>query len=253
MPASEAARLGNGAAAATSPTVRAMAAAMPRVRRRMQGAYAVLTGAARGGTVAHRDDHRRRAADRDLRGQRGHHPSQDRARGRAAAAAGAGIGASTTFSVFTGLDAMGSAHGLEVPTGDLRLAADLEPGRPKGTGPGRRPTSSTPRASRGRPARARSRAGWRPRPRSAGCGSRRRSRRVHGLARRDAPLHEQPAYGVEATRAAGPFLLAIVRRLQALGVEVDQVHPEYSPGQLEVSVGRTGPWRRPTASCSCVT
>jgi glutamine synthetase len=32
-----------------------------------------------------------------------------------------------------------------------------------------------------------------------------------------------------------------VRRLQALGVEVDQVHPEYSPGQLEVSVGRTGP------------
>ena len=55
------------------------------------------------------------------------------------------------------------------------------------------------------------------------------------------PLHEQPAYGLEATRAAGPFLLALVRRLQALGVEVDQVHPEYSPGQLEVSVGRTGP------------
>ena len=54
------------------------------------------------------------------------------------------------------------------------------------------------------------------------------------------PLHEQPAYGIEATRAAGPFLLALVRRLESVGVEVDQVHPEYSPGQLEVSVGRTG-------------
>ena len=69
----------------------------------------------------------------------------------------------------------------------------------------------------------------------------------------DTPLHEQPAYGLEATRAAGPFLLAIVRRLQALGVEVDQVHPEYSPGQLEVSVGRPGRSRRPTASCWCAT
>ena len=47
MPASDAARFGRGVAAATSPAVRAMAAAMPRVRRRMQGAYAVLTGTRR--------------------------------------------------------------------------------------------------------------------------------------------------------------------------------------------------------------
>jgi glutamine synthetase len=55
------------------------------------------------------------------------------------------------------------------------------------------------------------------------------------------PLHAQPAYGIEATRAAGAYLLALVRRLRALGVPVDQVHPEYAPGQLEVSVGVAGP------------
>ena len=55
------------------------------------------------------------------------------------------------------------------------------------------------------------------------------------------PLHAQPAYGIEATRAAGAYLLALVRRLRALGVPVEQVHPEYSPGQLEVSVGVAGP------------
>ena len=55
------------------------------------------------------------------------------------------------------------------------------------------------------------------------------------------PLHAQPAYGIEATRAAGAYLLALVRRLRALGVPVDQVHPGVLAGQLEVSVGVAGP------------
>ena len=161
---------------------------------------------------------------------------------RAAAAASAGIGASSTFSVFTGLDAMGSAHGLEVPTGDLRLVADLDahvvdgawawaPADLVDTDGAPWPTCSrtfarrlddaaTARGLRLEASFESEFTAW------------------HGD---DTPLHAQPAYGVEATRAAGPFLLAIVRRLQAVGVEVDQVHPEYSPGQLEVSVGRTGP------------
>ncbi|MDX6376156.1 MAG: glutamine synthetase [Gaiellaceae bacterium] len=162
--------------------------------------------------------------------------------GRAAAASTAGIGASTTFSVFTGLDAMGAAHGLEIPTGDLRLVADLDAHVVDG-------------AWAWAPADLVDTAGA-PWPTCARTFARRMEQRAaEGGLRVEAsfeseftawhadgrPLHEQPAYGLEATRAAGPFLLAIVRRLQALGVEVDQVHPEYSPGQLEVSVGRTGP------------
>ncbi len=161
---------------------------------------------------------------------------------RAASAATAGIGASTTFSVFTGLDAMGAAHGLEVPTGDLRLVADIAAVAIDG------PWAWAPadlRDTEGAP--------W---PTCSRTFARRMEQRAaeRGL-RLEAsfeseftvwggdgrPLHEQPAYGVEATRASGAFLLALVRRLEALGVEVEQVHPEYSPGQLEVSVGRTGP------------
>lgn len=161
---------------------------------------------------------------------------------RAAAAASAGIGASTAFSVFTGLDAMGAAHGLEVPTGDMRLVADLDAHVVDG------PWAWAPADlvdTEGAP--------W---PTCARTFVRRMEQRAMERGLRvvasfeseftawhadGSPVHEQPAYGLEATRAAGPFLLAIVRRLQALGVEVDQVHPEYSPGQLEVSVGSTGP------------
>ena len=53
--------------------------------------------------------------------------------GRAAYAATAGIGASTVFAVFDGLDVMGAAHGLELPTGDMRLRADLEAAVSDGT------------------------------------------------------------------------------------------------------------------------
>jgi glutamine synthetase len=161
---------------------------------------------------------------------------------RAAAAAAVGIGASTTFSVFTGLDAMGSARGLEVPTGDLRLVADLDARVEDG------PFAWAPADLvdlDGAP--------WPTCARTFG-------RRMEDAAAArgltcamtfetefnvwdadGAPLHAQPAYGIEATRAAGAYLLALVRRLRALGVPVDQVHPEYAPGQLEVSVGVTGP------------
>jgi glutamine synthetase len=160
---------------------------------------------------------------------------------RADMAATAGIGASTTFSVFTGLDAMGAARGLEVPTGDFRLVADLDAAAIDG------PWAWAPADlcdTDGAP--------W---PTCSRTFARHMERRVAERGFRveasfeteftvwdgdGRALHEQPAYGLEATRAAGPYLLALVRRLEALGIDVDQVHPEYSPGQLEVSVGSTG-------------
>jgi glutamine synthetase len=148
-------------------------------------------------------------------------------------AASAGIGASTTFSVFTGLDAIGSAHGLEVPTGDFRLVADLAAAAIDG------PWAWAPADlcdTEGAPWPTCSRTFARAmEQRLADRGLRLQASFETEFTVWDgegSPLHEQPAYGLEATRAAGAFLLALVRRLQALGIEVDQVHPEYSPDLL---------------------
>jgi glutamine synthetase len=162
--------------------------------------------------------------------------------GRAEAAASTGIGASTTFSVFTGQDAMGSAHGLEIPTGDLRLVADLDahvvdgpfawaPADLHDLDGAPWPTCARTFARRMEQAAS---------ERGLACSMTFESE-FNAWDADGAPLHAQPAYGVEATRAAGAYLLALVRRLRALGVPVDQVHPEYSPGQLEISVGVAGP------------
>jgi glutamine synthetase len=157
-------------------------------------------------------------------------------------AASAGIGASTTFGAFTGIDVIATAGGLEIPTGDFRLVADraalVEAGEWAWAPADLHDTEGEP---------------W---PICARGFARRMEREADaaGLAllmsfesewsawRADGtPAHTQPAYGVEATRAASDILLGVHRRLTALGIEVDQLHPEYSPGQLEVSVGATGP------------
>jgi glutamine synthetase len=201
-----------------------------------------LTGPARGGTVAAVPNVDAELLTVTFVDNGGITRAKTVPAGRAASAATIGIGASTTFSVFTGLDAMGSAHGLEVPTGDLRLVADL--GAHVVDGPfAWAPADLVDLDGQPWPTCARTFA----------------RRMEHAVAERglgcsmtfetefnvwDAdgePLHQQPAYGVEATRAAGAFLLALVRRLRAVGVPVDQVHPEYAPGQLEVSVGVAGP------------
>ena len=145
---------------------------------------------------------------------------------------------------------MGSARGLEVPTGDFRLVADLDAAAIDG------PWAWAP----GRPVRHR---------RRAVADLLAHVRAAHGAARRRARvptceatfeteftsgtatagrLHEQPAYGIEATRAAGPFLLALVRRLRgARHRRRPGASRSTRPGQLEVSVGvhRAGRGGRP--------
>ena len=170
-------------------------------------------------------------------------------------AASAGIGASTTFSVFTGLDAMGAARGLEVPTGDFRLVADLDAAAIDG------PWAWAPADlcdTEGAP--------W---PTCSRTFARRMERRVAERGFRveasfeteftvwdgdGRALHEQPAYGLEATRAAGPFLLALVRRLRG---PRRRGRPG-APGVLARparGVGGYAPGRspRPTGSCWCAT
>ncbi|WP_326798996.1 glutamine synthetase family protein [Streptomyces sp. NBC_01808] len=48
-------------------------------------------------------------------------------------------------------------------------------------------------------------------------------------------LGEGPAYGLARLADSGAYLLDIVDALTAQGVEVLQIHPEYEPGQFEIS------------------
>jgi glutamine synthetase/glycine/D-amino acid oxidase-like deaminating enzyme len=56
-----------------------------------------------------------------------------------------------------------------------------------------------------------------------------------------APAHDGPGYGARALAALEPFALELVDALEAQGIEVEQFHPEYSPGQVEVSVAPRAP------------
>ena len=50
------------------------------------------------------------------------------------------------------------------------------------------------------------------------------------------PSHTGPAYGADVLAANEPFATALIRALEAQGTGVMQFHPEYSTGQMEVSV-----------------
>jgi glutamine synthetase len=157
-------------------------------------------------------------------------------------AATAGIGASTTFGIFTGRDLMAVSGGLEIPTGDFRLVADrgalVRDGDWAWAPADIRDTEGDPwpLCSRTFAHRMERRA------RDMGLDVRMTFETEWTAWRADGtPAHQQPAYGLEPTRAAGDLLLAVARRLDALGVPVDQLHPEYSPGQLEASVGAATP------------
>jgi glutamine synthetase len=50
------------------------------------------------------------------------------------------------------------------------------------------------------------------------------------------PAHTGPAYGAIALADVEPFATAVIRALEEQGTGVMQFHPEYSTGQLEISV-----------------
>ncbi len=62
------------------------------------------------------------------------------------------------------------------------------------------------------------------------------------------PGCDGPAYGLERIVELGDYLLDILRALEIAGIEVEQVHPEYAPGQFEISVAPLDPVRAADAS-----
>jgi glutamine synthetase len=50
-----------------------------------------------------------------------------------------------------------------------------------------------------------------------------------------------PAYGMTRLIELSDYCVDLLRALEAQGISVEQLHPEYAPGQFEVSVGAAGP------------
>jgi glutamine synthetase len=55
------------------------------------------------------------------------------------------------------------------------------------------------------------------------------------------PLHRQPAYGLATLRDVGPYLRVVAERLNAHGVSIEKIHPEYVVGQVETSLRPAAP------------
>jgi glutamine synthetase len=57
----------------------------------------------------------------------------------------------------------------------------------------------------------------------------------------DSPIHRGPAYGLPVLATISDCALDLIAALEEEGVGVDQFHPEYSMGQLEISVPPADP------------
>jgi glutamine synthetase len=55
------------------------------------------------------------------------------------------------------------------------------------------------------------------------------------------PVAQGPAYGMDRVVEQSDYLRDVVRALTAQGLAVEQIHPEYAPGQFEVSVAAEDP------------
>lgn len=170
--------------------------------------------------------------------------------GRLASVARAGIGVSPCFETFTLDDGMTRTKDLGGPDGDLRLVPDLDRIVPLAAMPGwawapgdkyeqdRTPWASCQRTFLRRIVDAAA---------------------VQGLrilasyelewcvgSERDGafePAFTGPAYGMARLEAAADYGREVVQALLDEGVAVEQFHPEYAEGQLEVSVAPNDPVR----------
>jgi glutamine synthetase len=157
---------------------------------------------------------------------------------RAVTAGQRGVGSPFAFAIFQGNDAMATATGFEA-TGDTRVVPDLDRLTGGIDGWGWAPGAIYDPSGQRWPYCTR----WfleRMIDRAAEAGFDVRMAFEHEwYAEHDdgTPAHHTPAYSLAATAEAGGYMRELVRRLDNHGVVVEQIHPEYSPGQMEVSVG----------------
>lgn len=155
-----------------------------------------------------------------------------------------GLGASTTFAVFRGDDLMASAHGFEVPVGDMRLMPD--PASLAGPVDGWSWAAADLHDVEGEPLPICSRSFLRRMVERADAAGLRISMayETEWYAEREAdgaPAHDGPGYGLATLAEVGSYIRTVMGRLEGFGVPVVQIHPEYSPGQVELSVAPADP------------
>ena len=164
-----------------------------------------------------------------------------------------GVGLSPVFSVFLVDDQITSSPQLGGPTGDTRLVPDPDAVTPLAASPGWALAPADQRGQDGEPYPACARTFARSMlERLAGRGlelrggyevefflGRRLAAADGGPEPDPIPAHPGPAYSAIALVEVEPFATSLVRALEEQGTGVMQFHPEYSTGQLELSIPHT--------------
>lgn len=168
--------------------------------------------------------------------------------GRLEAACASGVGMSPVFDVYLSDDSMTSTAQTGGPVGDLRLFPDLDrlvqlhPEPRWAWAPVDRRTQAGDPYDGCQRTFARAMAA-----RAGGAGlSLRMAFEVEWFVGYDegdglTPACRGPAYGMTRVLEVADYLADVLEALDAEGVVVEQLHPEYAPGQMELSVAAAGP------------
>jgi glutamine synthetase len=170
-------------------------------------------------------------------------------RARLDAVATHGVGFSPVFDVFLADDSITAGRLVGGPAGDLRLIPDLAALRPLAAQPGWGWAPGDRYTQEGVPYEGCQRTFAR--RMTARAGQRGLSLRmgfetewttgVEDADGRFVPAFDKAAYGMTRVIRVSEQLRELIRALGAQGVDVQQVHPEYAAGQLEVSVACEDP------------
>jgi glutamine synthetase len=167
---------------------------------------------------------------------------------RLARSAAWGVGMSTVFDIFLSDDSLTSTTDLGSPDGDLRLVPDLDRLVALAAQPGWAwaPVDRYRQSGEVWPACQRSFArSMVARAAAAGLDLQMAFEIEWALGRGDSdgfvPACTGPAYGMTRLVELSDYARDVLAALEDEGVEVDQLHPEYSDGQYEVSVAAAAP------------
>jgi glutamine synthetase len=157
-------------------------------------------------------------------------------------AAAWGVGMSPVFDVFLLDDSITTSRHVGGPVGDLRLFPDLDRLTALAAQPGWAWAPADRRTQEGEPYACCQRTFAR--TNASRATELRMAFEVEwfvGLDDAATPACQGPAYGMTRVVELSSYVDSVLAALDAQGVPVEQFHPEYAPGQLELSVAATDP------------
>lgn len=163
-------------------------------------------------------------------------------------AAERGIGWSSVWGLSLGDDSFAHDAGLYSPSGDVRLRADLNAAAPLACSPGWAWAPIDHYEQSGEPWLGCQRQFLRRmivRGENAGITLMAAWELEFSLGRDEngtfVPIHQGPGYGAATFGQTGPVMLALADALEGSGLPVEQIHPEYANGQMEISLPPVDP------------